>query len=79
LRDVQPGQAADAAVGGKQCGEETRGNLPGNNRTPGYCSGGLTSPDSVLTTAEDSLLVPPRDVEPAANLLHQQYSGDPGA
>jgi hypothetical protein len=59
LRDVQPGQAADAADGGKQCGEETLGNLSGNNRMPGYCSGGLTSPDSVLTTAEDSLLEPP--------------------
>jgi len=70
--DVQQGQAANAAVGGKQYGEETlagtpnaifgviRRNLAGNNRTPGYCSGGLTSPDSVLATAEDSLLEPPR-------------------
>jgi hypothetical protein len=81
-RDAQEGQAAEAAIGGKPFGEETlagtpnrilgviRRNLPANNRTPGYCSGGLTSPDSVLTTAEDSLLeTPRRKLDPAANLL----------
>jgi hypothetical protein len=44
---------------------------------PSYCSGGLASPDSVLTTAEDSLLAPPRrKLNPRPILLHQQYSGD---
>ena len=47
---------------------------------PSYCSGGLASPDSVLTTAEDSLLAPPRrKLDPRPIFLHQQYSGDPCA
>jgi len=46
---------------------------------PSYCSGGLASPDSVLTTAEDSLLAPPRTaVGPRTIRVHEQYSGDPG-
>ena len=31
-----------------------------NNRSPSYCNCGMASPDSVLTTAEDSLLVTPQ-------------------
>jgi len=31
--------------------------VPGNNRRPNYCDSGITSPDSVLTTAEDGLLI----------------------
>src|SRR5439155_17994056 len=34
--------------------------VPRNNRRPHYCDDGLTSPDSVLTTAEDGLLIIPR-------------------
>ena len=44
---------------------------------PSYCSGGMASPDSVLTTAEDSLLAPPRPkLDPRPIFLLQQYSGD---
>ena len=34
--------------------------VPQNNRRPQSCDDGLTSPDSVLSTAEDGLLIIPR-------------------
>ena len=46
---------------------------------PSYCNGGLASPDSVLTTAEDSLLNLRGEDSTPADELHQQYSEDPRA
>jgi hypothetical protein len=63
--DVQERQAANAAMVGKQYGEQTFSGPPepnlrmslwiplGNNRRPFYCNYGLASPDSILATAED--------------------------
>ena len=65
-RDIQQGQATDAAIGGEQNGEEALsgtaepraagGRSFGSNTGPSYSQSGLASPDSVLTTAEDGLL-----------------------
>jgi hypothetical protein len=91
-RDIQQRQAANAAVGRKQDVKEplstplnptlrgVRKSLSGNNRTPSYYNAGLASADSVLTTAEDSLLdFRGENSTPQTVFLHQQYSGDPGA
>jgi hypothetical protein len=61
-------------------------NILRNNGMPGYCYAGVVSPDSVLTTAEDGLLVIPRQKNAAAELVVtpplfqfvqlQQYSGE---
>jgi len=68
-RNVQLGFAANAAIGGKENGEEAFSGTLGpdsckidvrrNNTRPCDCNGGLASPGSVLTTAEDSLLALP--------------------
>jgi hypothetical protein len=49
-----------------------------NNRRPHYCDAGMVSPDVVLTTAEDGLLVMPRaQICRGQSFLYPlQYSGD---
>jgi hypothetical protein len=59
-RDINHGLTADAAIGGKESGEQAFGNLacPRNNRRPSGYRIGLRSPSSVPTTAEDDLPSP---------------------
>ena len=48
--------------------------VPRNNRRPNYCDGGMTSPDSVLTTAEDGLLIIRRTQNPPRPLTFYNSS-----
>jgi hypothetical protein len=81
--NVQERKSANAAIGGKENGEETLGGASnpsrrkrrrvfGNNRRPIYCGCGLVSPDSVLTTAEDGLLNPRRGFAAAEHDLYNR-------
>ena len=73
-RNIQQRGRAQAAVGGEQNREDALGGalnpkvtdadgrgrrLARNNTRPNYCRTALASPDSVLATAEDGLLVTP--------------------
>lgn len=83
--------AANAAVGRKQYSEEALGSVssPGaglmrNNRSPCLWNGGLASPDSVLTTAEDGLpyahtgsKAVRANIHALRTALTKQYSGVP--